>query len=154
MVDNAKKNAIARVRRIEEKRQHVEKRLGPFACFLCCCCRSMGGITDMLTNGNTREFALAVILGEGFAVLVESISVCLFSPFFATLTSLMTNPEAVVVKVPGDFVVLQQGATEDLEYASAIKAIEDGATVLDFGTLGTSILTCGPRLEPGGHSPS
>ena len=49
-------------------------------CFVCCCPRSILGLVDMMRSETTREFALAVIIGETFMTFIEAICTDLIVP--------------------------------------------------------------------------
>jgi len=140
-----KEAAIRRVRAVEQGRQAVERRMpGVFSCFLCCCCRTLGGINTMLTSDNTRDFALAVILGESFYTLIEELCDAGLSPMFAALTTFMNDPEALVLENPGNFLILIAGVEmrdNGLKYTTAVSAINDGAVVFDYGRILARMLT-------------
>ena len=149
--DSFESAALSRVRRVELKRKAVEHRLPePLSCLCCCCCRTFSGLGELLTKETTREFALAVILGESFYTLVETVANSCLNPVVDAILKLINEPEQVVFKTSHDFVVLVDGVggelgcdenNQTIVYQSASRAIECGATVVDFGTLRTGLVT-------------
>jgi large-conductance mechanosensitive channel len=142
----AKERAIEKLRLAERKRKHVEKVLpGPFSCLLCCCCSCTGGIADMLLSDTTREFALAVILGEGFMDLTGGVAETLLTPLIGAIGTALANPDLITLDVQGDFVIIVAASEEARDagetYSSAVAAEDAGAIVLKLGALITFVIT-------------
>jgi len=141
--EDAQEAALERLRSAEKKRKHLEHKMpGPFACLLCCCCRSAGGIADMLLNDTTREFALAVILGDGFADLTSVVAITLLRPLFSLMIRFFSDPEGIALEFQGDFIIVTWGSEgPGTVYSSALDAEDDGAIVMNGGVLLAGIIT-------------
>ena len=117
-------------------------------CVACCCPRSVHGLLNMLRDDRTREFALAVIIGETFRTFVDGVCAYLIIPIGYAIFS----PRSWDVKCIGScegLLLVSGGYDWDpasnsslvLQYRSSEEAVADGALVLRLKLLIKAFVT-------------
>ena len=110
---------------------------------LYCPCDSINGVLDIVSDPNTRDFALAFIIGEAFGALISDFVESTVTPL---LRSAFSSPDKWIVKfISGGLLLAKGGVYDDYDasapnatepnYASVLEATDDGALVLDYTTL-------------------
>ena len=118
----------------------------------CCMCSSIGGVLTLMRSENTREFALAVVIGNAFERYVATISEFVITPMFHAATDVFISAKpptrGFVNGVAGGFMLmggsyyteLMQNGTVELwsgepYYLTNDAARDDGAKVIDTSKL-------------------
>mmetsp|Transcript_32572 Transcript_32572/g.68527 ORF Transcript_32572/g.68527 Transcript_32572/m.68527 type:complete len:391 (+) Transcript_32572:475-1647(+) len=104
----------------------------------CCCCTTGVGLTRMLMSERTREFAMAVVVGESFYVMVQGITTNLIAPCFYAMPPLTLNHW--YFEFGSGYMTLTTGSNRDGAYGSADAARSDGALVIDARLLLDDVL--------------
>jgi len=118
----------------------VSMSLSCFQSTLCCLCISFNGVFDILAQDNTREFALAVIIGEAFNQLIVVLVESTVTPLLQTLFS---NPaDWQMAFISGGVVLTTERVNGSVvEYKSVEEAALSGVKVFDFQSLMNAIFT-------------
>ena len=75
---------------------------------ICCCCRSFGGVMALMRHENTREFALAVVIGNAFESFIDAFSDDIVMPLFQACPG-VTNQGWAFGAIPGGAFLLVGG---------------------------------------------
>ncbi|MCQ2449747.1 MAG: large conductance mechanosensitive channel protein MscL [Clostridia bacterium] len=92
----------------------------------------LGEFKTLIMRGNVMDMSVGVIVGGAFHAIVNSLINDLLMPFIGLATGGMNFTE--------QFVVLKQGATAGMKYASLSAATADGAAVFAYGSFITAVI--------------
>lgn len=92
-----------------------------------------GEFKKFIMRGNVIDMAVGIIIGGAFTKIVNSMVADIMMPPLGLLLG--------KVDFSNWFVVIKQGTTEGLEYATLAAAQADGATTLNIGTFINAVIS-------------
>ena len=128
--------------------------------FACCFCTSIHGVLELMRSENTREFALAVVVGNAFDTFISSFASDVIYPAMAYMFALsraVYDPAVASTLAVGPFAAgsgwllkgggLYEGANSTLDpfapipYASVADATTDGALFVNVASFVQSLIS-------------
>lgn len=97
----------------------------------CCLCTSMHGVLQLMRSETTREFALAVVVGDAFNAYIQSFAEDLIQPILMSLFSVGAwTTDCIGSCTSGILIVGKNGTT----YTSTSQAAQDDALFVNVGS--------------------